>query len=70
MCEDERRLLLNEAEIDTVYAVPRNELNIVSWDSSEDPANPRNWSTNRKSSIVTVSTAIAIISSVPIIKEI
>jgi hypothetical protein len=63
---DERQPLLNGstgASLATGTIVPvASNSNVVGWESSEDPENPRNWSTKTKSSIITILTAITVLS--------
>jgi hypothetical protein len=55
---DERQPLLTGANGNATDDTP----NIVSWDSPEDGENPRNWSVQRKTTIVLLLTAITILS--------
>jgi hypothetical protein len=63
---DERQPLLNgniAANVTSETVVPEDiPSNVVGWDSSEDPENPRNWTTGSKRSIITILTAITILS--------
>ncbi len=64
--DDERQPLLNgttAASIATGTLVATSiDSNIVEWDSPEDPENPRNFSTGRKTTIIAVLTLITVLS--------
>lgn len=65
--QDERQPLLNGTTAASVatgsLTTSTNESNIVvEWDSAEDPENPRNFSTGRKTTIIAVLTLITVLS--------
>jgi hypothetical protein len=65
--QDERQPLLNGTTAASVatgsLTASTNEANIVvEWDSAEDPENPRNFSTGRKTTIIAVLTLITVLS--------
>ena len=66
--QDERQPLLNGTTAASVatagsLTTSANESNIVvEWDSAEDPENPRNFSTGRKTTIIAVLTLITVLS--------
>lgn len=67
--EDERQPLLNGTTAASVATgtliASTNPSNVVEWDSPEDPENPRNFSTGRKTTIIAVLTLITVLSSAP-----
>jgi hypothetical protein len=64
--EDERQPLLNGTTAASVASgtliASTSPSNVVEWDSPEDPENPRNFSTGRKTTIIAVLTLITVLS--------
>lgn len=64
--EDEGQPLLNGTTAASVatgtLVATSNDSNVVEWNSPEDPENPRNFSTGRKTTIIAVLTLITVLS--------